>query len=136
MIRVPTPLLGGVILAVAACGPEAQQARGPAPQARAPILTVEVQNQNHNAATVYAYREGFRDRLGYVEAANTETFEFRWPTYEVRFLIDFLAQGCVLSDRLPVDPGDELLLIIRVIDDDGASQQRCQCPRDPASCRQ
>jgi hypothetical protein len=97
---------------------------------------VEVQNQNHNSATVYAYREGFRDRLGYVEAASTKTFEFRWPTYDVRFLVDFLAQGCVLTDRLAVDPGDDLLLIIRVIDDDGASQNRCTCPTDPVGCRQ
>jgi hypothetical protein len=89
-------------------------------------LTVEVQNQNHNSATVYAYREGFRDRLGRVEAAHTETFEFRWPTYDVRFLINFLAQGCVLTERLAVDPGDELLLVIRVIDDDAASQDRCR----------
>jgi hypothetical protein len=89
-------------------------------------LTVEVQNQNYNAATVYAYRAGFRKRLGLVEAANTETFAFRWPTYSIRFLINFLAQGCVITEQMTVDPGDDFLLVLRVIDDEGASQSRCR----------
>ena len=89
-------------------------------------MTVEVQNQNHNSATVYAYREGFRDRLGVVEAADTKTFAFRWPTYYVRFLINFLGQGCVITESLSVDPGDDLLLVIRVIDDEGADRSLCR----------
>ena len=115
-----------VILTLAACGSQTQEIQQPQPLSRRPTLTVEVQNQNHNSVTVYAYREGFRDRLGRVEIAHTKTFEFRWPTYDVRFLVDFLAQGCVITESLAVDPGDELLLIIRVIDDDNASQDRCR----------
>ncbi len=113
-----------VILTLAACGSQTQGVQQP--QSRRPTLTVEVQNQNHNSVTVYAYREGFRDRLGRVEIAHTKTFEFRWPTYEVRFLVDFLAQGCTITERLAVDPGDELLLIIRVVDDDDARQDLCR----------
>ncbi len=125
MERATAPLASClVLLTLAACGSHTQGVQQPL--SRRPTLTVEVQNQNHNSATVYAYREGFRDRLGYVDAADTKTFEFRWPIYEVRFLVDFLAQGCVITERLAVDPGDELLLIIRVIDDDDASQDRCR----------
>ncbi len=105
-----------VVLATTACASQGQQA--PQPRVRDHALTVEVQNQNYNAATVYAYREGFRKRLGLVEAANTETFAFRWPTYSIRFLINFLAQGCVVTEEMSVDPGDDFLLVLRVIDHD------------------
>ncbi len=113
-----------LVLAMTACASQGQQA--PQPRVRDHALTVEVQNQNHNAATVYAYREGFRKRLGLVEAANTETFAFRWPTYSIRFLINFLAQGCVITEQMSVDPGDDFLLVLRVIDDEGASQSLCR----------
>ena len=118
-------LVPGILMLAAACGGAAmnpQLEAGPAPP-----LSVEVQNQNFNAITVYAYRGGFRDRLGYVEAANTQTFEFTWPmNNDVRFLIDFLAQGCILSEPLPVFEGDELLLIVRTVDDEDANQATCQ----------
>ncbi len=118
-------LVPGILMLAAACGGAAMNPQfeaGPAPP-----LSVEVQNQNFNAITVYAYRGGFRDRLGYVEAANTQTFEFTWPmNNDVRFLIDFLAQGCILSEPLPVFEGDELLLIVRTVDDQDANQATCQ----------
>ncbi len=113
-----------VVLATTACASRPQQALSP--QAEDNTLTVEVRNQNFNSATVYAYRGGFRDRLGTVEAADTKTFAFRWPTYSVRFLINFLGQGCVITESLSVDPGDDLLLIIRVFDDNGADRSRCR----------
>lgn len=118
-------LVPGLLMLAAACGGAAmnpQLEAGPVPP-----LSVEVQNQNFNAITVYAYRGGFRDRLGYVEAANTQTFEFTWPmNNDVRFLIDFLAQGCILSEPLPVFEGDELLLIVRTVDDQDANQATCR----------
>jgi hypothetical protein len=70
-------LAPGILMLAAACaggGMNPQLESGPPPP-----LSVEVQNQNFNAITVYAYRGGFRDRLGYVEAATTHTFEFKWP---------------------------------------------------------
>jgi hypothetical protein len=127
MVHTGTPLAWcGVILTLAACGSQTQEAVRPQPQLERPTLTVEIQNHNHNAATIYAYREGFRDRLGFVEAASTETFSFEWPTYELRFLVDFLAQGCVITESLSVDPGDDLLLIIQPMDSDRANQDRCR----------
>ena len=125
MTRSITPsTLGCLVLATAACGSSLSETRLPPPESQE--LTVEVRNHNHNAITVYAYRGGFRDRLGFVEAANTQTFTFRWPTNDVRFLIDFLAQGCLLTESLPVEAGDELLLIVRVVDNQDASQAQCR----------
>ncbi len=125
MARSITPsTLGCVILATAACGSRLSEIRLPPPESQE--LTVEVRNDNHSAITVYAYRSGFRDRIGFVEAANTETFTFKWPTDDLRFLIRFLAQGCMLTESLPVDAGDDLLLIVGVIDNQQASQARCR----------
>ena len=125
MTRSITPsTLGCLVLATAACGSSLSETRLPPPESQE--LTVEVRNHNHNAITVYVYRGGFRDRLGFVEAANTQTFTFRWPTNDVRFLIDFLAQGCLLTESLPVEAGDELLLIVRVVDNQDASQAQCR----------
>ena len=117
------PAVVCLMLAATACGsarPDTLPPRG------GYELTVEVRNHNHNAATVYAYRSGFRDRVGFVEAANSETFSFRWPTFDVRFMVDFLAQGCVITESMAVEPGDDLLLVIRVIDSDGASRSNCR----------
>ena len=125
MARSVTPsALGCLILATAACGSSLSETRLPPPERQE--LTVEVRNQNHNAITVYAYFGGFRDRLGFVEAVNTKTFAFRWPSNDLRFLIRFLAQGCLLTESLPVFDGDELLLIVRVVDSQDASQAQCR----------
>ena len=89
-------------------------------------VSVEVQNQNFYQATVYAYRAGNRARLGVVESQSTRSFEFMWITGDLRFLIDFFANGCILTDPLPVDRGDELLLILEPQDYRKASQALCR----------
>lgn len=66
------------------------------------------------------------DRIGFVEAVQTQTFTFKWPISDLRFLTRFLAQGCLLTESLPVYAGDDLLLIVRVIDNQQASQVRCR----------
>jgi hypothetical protein len=116
--------LGCVILATVACASSLSEIRRPPAQSQE--LTVEVRNHNRSAITVYAYRSGFRDRIGFVEAADTQTFTFKWPADDLRFLIRFLAQGCLLTESMPVDAGDDLLLIVRVIDNEQASQVRCR----------
>ncbi|MCH8146031.1 MAG: hypothetical protein IIA55_15070 [Gemmatimonadetes bacterium] len=89
-------------------------------------VSVEVQNQNFYQATVYAYRAGNRARLGVVESQSTRSFEFVWITGDLRFLIDFFANGCVLTDPLAVDRGDDLLLILEPQDYRRASQALCR----------
>ena len=74
-------------------------------------LTVEVQNQNFYPATIYAYRSGTRRRLGEVQAHQTRSFSFEWSLSDIRFLIDFLAAGCIFIERMTVDPQATLALI-------------------------
>ena len=89
-------------------------------------ISVEVQNQNFYEATVYAYRAGSRRRLGVVESHGTRAFEFMWTTGDLRFLVDFLANGCLLTQRMTVNRGDDLLLILEPQDYRKSSQALCR----------
>ena len=76
-------------------------------------LTLVATNQNFYDATLYAISPGnVRQRLGIVPGHSEETFVFRWSNLELRIEIDLLSVGSTLTDRLPVDEGDELELII------------------------
>jgi outer membrane biogenesis lipoprotein LolB len=89
-------------------------------------MTVEVENQNYYGATIHAYRAGGRRRLGFVEAYQTASFSFEWPNSDLRFLIDFLAAGCIITESLSVDAGDNLLLVLQSSDNQRASQELCR----------
>ena len=89
-------------------------------------ISVEVQNQNFYQATVYAYRLGSRTRLGIVESQGTRSFEFVWITGDLRFLVDFLAGGCILTQPMAVDRGDDVLLVVEPQDYRRASQAVCR----------
>ena len=89
-------------------------------------VSVEVQNQNFYQATVYAYRLGSRTRLGIVESQGTRSFDFVWTTGDLRFLVDFLANGCVLTQPMAVDRGDDLLLILEPQDYRRAREAVCR----------
>ena len=89
-------------------------------------ISVEVQNQNFYQATVYAYRAGNRARLGVVEAQGTRSFEFVWITGDLRFLVDFFTGGCILTQPMAVDRGDDLSLILQPQDFRRASQAGCR----------
>ena len=88
-------------------------------------LSVEVENENFYSVTIYAYRGGNRFRLGHVESQGTENFDFRWPTGDVQFVIDFLAGGCIVTDPMAVTEGDELLVIVQPADHRQASEALC-----------
>ncbi len=89
-------------------------------------VSVEVRNENFYEATVYTYRAGSRTRLGVVESNSTRSFEFRWITGDLRFLIDFFANGCLLTPSMSVDQGDDLLLILEAQDYRKSSQALCR----------
>ena len=88
-------------------------------------LTVEVWNQNFYEVTIYAYREGNRTRLGTVNSNGTEFFTFDWLLTEVRFLVNFLSVGCLLTESLTVSEDDDLLLILQAADHQRASRTVC-----------
>ena len=89
-------------------------------------VSVEVRNENFYDATVYAYRLSSRTRLGVVESHSTRSFEFRWITGDLRFLVDFFANGCLLTPSMSVDRGDDLLLILEAQDYRKSSQALCR----------
>ncbi len=93
---------------------------------RLPGLTVEVQNQNYYPATIHLYRAGTRRRLGSVDAHQTASFSFDWPNADLRFLIDFLAAGCIITESLSVDDDDNLLLVLQSEDNRKASHAVCR----------
>ena len=91
-----------------------------------PGLTVEVQNQNYYPATIHLYRAGSRRRLGSVDAHQTVSFSFEWPSTSLRFLIDFLAAGCIITESLSVSEDDNLLLVLQPADDRRARREVCR----------
>jgi len=99
-----------LIAMAAACGGRG----GPsvAPELATRDLTVEVRNYNFYDATIYALHGGERLRLGIAQAKSNSTFTFRWDLGDLRFVIDFIGAGELLGELLPVDPGDDLVLIV------------------------
>ena len=83
-----------------------------APEMRSRDLTVEVRNYNFYDATIYAWDAGERVRLGMAQGKSTTNFTFRWDLGNVRFIIDFIGAGELVGELLPVDPGDDLILIV------------------------
>jgi hypothetical protein len=75
-------------------------------------LSVEVRNYNFLDATIYAWDSGEKLRLGMAQGKSTTVFDFRWDLGDVRFIIDFIGAGELAGEMLPVDPGDDLILIV------------------------
>lgn len=114
-----------LLVPLAGCA-SARQEGAPAP-GRAEGISLEVNNQSRNAVTIYVWSDTYQDRLGMVEALNRDTFSFRWNLVgRVYFLMDFLAQGCVLSEPIDVIDGDELILTVQPIDERRASHAACR----------
>jgi hypothetical protein len=108
-----------------ACGGGSQPATGVRPTASERRVSVEVQNLNFYDATIYAYSAGTRIRLGVVDSEGSRSFSFSWTTGPVQFLVDFFANGCMLTDRLFVDAGDQILVVLETQDFRKASKELC-----------
>lgn len=124
--------LGGlcaIALALAALSGCTSTRGEPRPPGRVEGISLEVRNQSRNAVTIYVWSDTYQNRLGMVEALNRDTFSFRWSLAgRVYFLMDFLAQGCVLSEPIDVIDGDELILTVQPIDERRASHAACRRP--------
>ena len=120
-------VIASLSLVVLACAARSSSTSfGDTPTGR-PSVTVEVRNQNFYPARIYAYQAGTRRRLGEVQAHQTTSFSFEWSLTEIRFLIDFLAAGCIISSRMTVGGDDDnLLLIIDPSDNRRAHQDLCR----------
>jgi len=76
-------------------------------------IKILVRNRNFNQVTVYTTRGGgsFR-RLGTVPGKGETEFAIRWHLPDIQLRITFLAGPEVLTERLPVSPGERLELNI------------------------
>ncbi len=116
-----------VVLALGALSGCTSTRGEPRPPGRVEGISLEVNNQSRNAVTIYVWSDTYQNRLGMVEALNRDTFSFRWNLAgRVYFLMDFLAQGCVLSEPIDVIDGDELILTVQPIDERRASHAACR----------
>jgi hypothetical protein len=93
-----------------ACGGGFGQSGAPGPRSR--DLSVEVRNHNFYDATIYAWDSGEKLRLGMAQGKSTTRFDFKWDLGDVRFIIDFVGAGELAGERMAVEPGDDLLLIV------------------------
>ena len=73
-------------------------------------LTVE--NRDFRDATIYAYWNTSRRRVGFVVGKTSHTFQMRWLAEEVYLEVDFVGRGGFRSDVIPVSPGDHLNFLI------------------------
>ena len=113
-----------VLAVLAACA--TSRAGEPGVSRRPASISLDVRNQSRNAVTVYVWSDTYNRRLGMVEALNEESFSFQWNfSGYVYFLMDFLAQGCTLSEPITVDEGDELILTVQPLDHRRASRAAC-----------
>ena len=76
-------------------------------------ITLEVQNDNYNDATLHARSGTYQLRLGRVTGNGSETFTFRWEPVDLQVQIVLLALGSYFTDRMDVQVGDVIDLVIQ-----------------------
>lgn len=78
-------------------------------------IRVYVTNRNFMDATVWALTTGSRDRLGIVTGKREAVFTIPWDfSTDLWLEIDMLAGARCTTESLPVDPGDDIEVIIDV----------------------
>ena len=70
------------------------------------LLTVD--NGDFRDATIYAYWNGMKDRVGMVVGKTSETFRMRWRSEAIRLEVDFVGGGGYRTDIVDVWAGDHL----------------------------
>jgi hypothetical protein len=73
---------------------------------------VQVDNQNFNDVTVYLIWRSDRRRLGSVGGHSRATFTSQWYGPDLLVELDVLAGSRVRSERVPVNPGEQLVVEI------------------------
>jgi hypothetical protein len=78
-------------------------------------IRVHVTNRNFMDATIWAVSTGTRQKLGIVTGKREAVFTLPWDfSTDLWLEIDMLAGGRCTTESLPVDPGDDLEVIIDV----------------------
>lgn len=86
-------------------------------------VLLTVQNNDARAATIYAYWNGMRERLGMVTGTKTETFRMKWRGEDVQLGYELLGRRAIpretdyvdgyRSEPIPVLRGDHLNFVIQ-----------------------
>lgn len=71
-------------------------------------VMLTVHNNNYRDATIYAYWNGVRDRIGMVIGKTEETFTMRWRSEEIQLEVDFVGGGGYRTEIVSVFRGDHL----------------------------
>lgn len=71
-------------------------------------VRLTVRNNDYRDATIYAYWNGARDRVGMVVGKTEETFTLRWRGEEIQLEVDFIAGGRYRTEVVSVYRGDHL----------------------------
>lgn len=99
---------------VAACAGSRTQARGLPGSETNQRISILVDNQEFNDATIYLFRNSSRYRLGIVGGKSSREFTTAWQFPEMQLQVSFLGGGGFTTERIAVSPGDDLQLIISV----------------------
>jgi len=75
-------------------------------------ISIQIDNQNFNDATIYLVWQNDRRRLGSVVGKNQATFSSPWYGSLLQIEIDFLAGTRQRGDAMSVTPGATYLVVI------------------------
>jgi len=75
------------------------------------LLTVH--NNDFRDAVIYAYWNGFKERVGTVTGTRSQTFRMTWKSEWIQLQVDFIGSSADrVSDRIDVTQGDHLDYVI------------------------
>lgn len=71
-------------------------------------VRLTVRNNDYRDATIYAYWNGARARVGMVIGKTEETFTMRWRSEDIQLEVDFVGGGGFRTEVVAVYRGDHL----------------------------
>ncbi len=105
-------LLAACLLAAACGGRQAVQG-DPFGGADRDEVLLTVHNNDFRDAVIYAYWNGFKDRVGMVIGHKSQTFQMKWKGEWIQVQVEFIGDNdSQLSDRIGVTQGDHLDYVI------------------------
>ena len=75
-------------------------------------VRITIENVDFRDATVYAYWNGVRRRVGFVVGKTSKTFRMRWLSERLLLEIDFVGGGGYRTESIDVFRGDHLNFVI------------------------
>ena len=75
-------------------------------------VRITIENVDFRDATIYAYWNGVKRRVGFVVGKKTETFRMRWLSDRLQLEVDFVGRGGYRTESIDVLPGDHLNFVI------------------------